>query len=235
MASDTWLKDYEACASVGQELMVLINDRNKNGRTSSTYTKLSAQIRVKLKTFSNEVNKLRQNLIRASSSYHITQREVERRQMLIDNLITKEKQINEAFKNEGSNSRNTLIGTDTFGNNDPWGVKDEPEDFQGRSNTEVRTQQQQIIQQQDRGLESLSHVITRQKQMAIDIGDEVDSQNVLIDDIGEHMDRTGERLIKETRHIKIVDRKSNTCGYWVAIVLLFIAIIVIVAVPYSNK
>lgn len=34
-----------------------------------------------------------------------TQREVERRQMLIDNLITKEKQINEAFKNEGSNSR----------------------------------------------------------------------------------------------------------------------------------
>ncbi|CAG2230959.1 STX8 [Mytilus edulis] len=146
MASDTWLKDYEACASVGQELMVLINDRNKNGRTSSTYTKLSAQIRVKLKTFSNEVNKLRQNLIRASSSYHITQREVERRQMLIDNLITKEKQINEAFKNEGSNSRNTLIGTDTFGNNDPWGVKDEPEDFKGRSNTEVRTQQQQIIQ-----------------------------------------------------------------------------------------
>jgi hypothetical protein len=34
-----------------------------------------------------------------------------------------------------------------------------------------------LLAEQDKGLESLSHVITRQKQMAIDIGDEVDSQN----------------------------------------------------------
>jgi hypothetical protein len=27
------------------------------------------------------------------------------------------------------------MGTDTFSNNDPWGVRDEPDDFQGRSNT----------------------------------------------------------------------------------------------------
>lgn len=34
----------------------------------------------------------------------------------------------------------------------------------------------------------------------------------LIDDIGDHMDQTKERLVKETRHIRIVDRKSATCG-----------------------
>ena len=33
----------------------------------------------------------------------------------------------------------------------------------------------------------------------------------LIDDITDHTDRTGHRLIKETRHIRIVDRKSATC------------------------
>ena len=33
----------------------------------------------------------------------------------------------------------------------------------------------------------------------------------LIDDITDHVDRTDQRLISETRHIKIVDRKSNTC------------------------
>ena len=34
-----------------------------------------------------------------------TQREVERRQMMMDNLTTKEKQIDQAFKNEASQSR----------------------------------------------------------------------------------------------------------------------------------
>lgn len=34
-----------------------------------------------------------------------TQREIDRRQMMIDNLTTKEKQINEAFKNDGGSTR----------------------------------------------------------------------------------------------------------------------------------
>ncbi|KAJ8318316.1 hypothetical protein KUTeg_003407 [Tegillarca granosa] len=110
--------------------------------------------------------------------------------------------------------RYNLMGStaaDTFGSGDPWGMRDEPEEFQGVSNEAIRQQQQHIIREQDQGLESLSHVIARQKEMATDIGNEVDSQNVLIDEITDHVDRTGERLIKETRHIRIVDRKSNTC------------------------
>ena len=38
------------------------------------------------------------------------------------------------------------MGTDTFSNNDPWGVRDEPDDFQGISNTDIRQQQQSIIE-----------------------------------------------------------------------------------------
>ena len=37
-----------------------------------------------------------------------------------------------------------------------------------------------VFSEQDQGLEALSRVIGRQKQMAIDIGDEVDSQNGII-------------------------------------------------------
>ena len=33
----------------------------------------------------------------------------------------------------------------------------------------------------------------------------------LIDDIHDHVDRTDQRLIRETKHIKIIDRKSATC------------------------
>ena len=38
------------------------------------------------------------------------------------------------------------------------------------------------------------------------------SDSELIDDITDQVDGTSDRLIKETRHIKIVDKKSATCG-----------------------
>eukprot|EP00106_Octopus_bimaculoides_P021169 XP_014788611.1 PREDICTED: syntaxin-8-like [Octopus bimaculoides] len=91
----------------------------------------------------------------------------------------------------------------------PW--LDEPEEFQSMGNQNLRTHQQRVIAQQDEGLDALSRVISHQKQMAVDIGNECDTQNEIIDDIGDHMDKINERLIKETRHIKIVDKKSNTC------------------------
>ncbi|KAL4239769.1 Syntaxin-8 [Mactra antiquata] len=235
MSGDSWLNDYDVCAQLGQEIMQKINERNKHDRTSKPYTKFSAQVRSLMKQFSADVQKLRNGLIRATSSYHITQREVERRQVMIDNLTTKEKQIQQAFRNEGSSSSRHHLMAGGSETSDPWGIREEPEEFKGFGNNELRTQQQVIIKEQDRGLEALSDVIARQKNMALDIGNEVDSQNVLIDDIADHTDRTGERLIKETRHVRIVDRKSATCCYWVFIVLLFVAIIVVVAVPYGGK
>ncbi|ESO98633.1 hypothetical protein LOTGIDRAFT_205331 [Lottia gigantea] len=245
MAGDSWLTEHDECSRKGQEIMEKINERNKHNRTSSQYTKLSAHVRSNMKQFSSSLNMLRQNLMRSSASYHITQREVERRQMLVDNLTSKEKQLDQAFRNEsgagsyvrspGKGDRSSLLGGETFGANDPWGIGEEPDQFQGVTNSGLQAQQQSVIQEQDRGLDALSSVIARQKQMALDIGDEVDQQNILIDDITDHVDRTGERLIKETRHVNIVDKKSNTCCYWVIIVVLFITMIVIVAVPYNGK
>ncbi|XP_060562342.1 syntaxin-8-like [Ruditapes philippinarum] len=232
--TDSWLTDYDRCLELGQDIMQKINERNKHNRTSTPYTKLSAQVRSSMKQFSGDLQKLKNGLIRATSSYHITQREVERRQVMIDNLTTKEKQIEQAFRNEAGESRYNLM-TGGSESADVWGVHEEPEDLRNVGNSEIRVQQQQIIQAQDQGLEALSDVIARQKNMALDIGNEVDSQNDLIDDITDHTDRTGHRLIKETRHIRIVDRKSATCCYWVFIVLLFVAILVVIIVPYKGK
>ncbi|XP_070186771.1 syntaxin-8-like isoform X2 [Littorina saxatilis] len=235
MASDSWLSEYETCSQLGQQIMETINERNKHSRTSSNYTKLSANVRTTLRQFQTDLNRLKQNLMRASSSYHITQREVERRQRLLDGLLTKEKQIDQASKNEGGESRQSLLGppTDSFSAaGDPWA---EPEQFQGVSSSALQHQQQHVLREQDQGLEALGRVISRQKQMALDIGDEVDLQNEIIDDITDHVDSTGNRIKRETRHISIVDRKSNTCCYYIVIIMLFIAIVVIVAVPYHGK
>ena len=108
-------------------------------------------------------------------------------------------------------------------------------DYSGMGFNDVRQMQSQVIRQQDEGLDQLSTVLSRQKQMAIDIGNEVEQHNDIIDDIHDHVDRTHDRLIRETRNIKVVDRKSGTCGLWVVIVLLFIAIVIIAVIPHNGK
>jgi syntaxin 8 len=65
--------------------------------------------------------------------------------------------------------------------------------------------------EQDRGLEALSEVISRQKNLAQVIGNEVDYQNELIDDITDHVDRTRDRIHGETQRVRTIDRKDATC------------------------
>lgn len=52
----------------------------------------------------------------------------------------------------------------------------------GRAQTvaELRQQQSQLLDDQDAGLDNLSKILSRQKQLAIRIGDEVETQNGII-------------------------------------------------------
>lgn len=233
MASqDTWLSEFKTVEKNGQDIMEKINERNQRRRNGGNYNKVQSDVRIMLKTFSRDLNNLKQSLLRASSSYHVTEREIDRRQSMLDQLITKEKQMTAAFQQEADQSdygRSSLLATDPRGRDtNPF---DEPEPDSNVSIDDMRRQQQQIIAEQDQGLEALSGIIQRQKLMGQAISDEVDLQNDIIDDIDARMDQTNQRLIRETTHVRKVTAKSSTCGMLVVIVLLIIAIIVVAVVP----
>lgn len=92
---------------------------------------------------------------------------------------------------------------------------------------DLKQQQVRILEDQDHGLEALSKVISRQKDLAIRIGDEVDIQNDILDTLGDQMENTDLRINRETQHIGTVSRKDATCGYYVVIGILFVAILVV--------
>ncbi|XP_070580920.1 syntaxin-8-like isoform X2 [Ptychodera flava] len=232
---DAWLSEYDRCERRAQEIMESINERNRLQRTGSSHSKISSEIRFALKNFSQDLNNLRQNLIRASTSYHLTQREVERRQVLLDNLVTKEKQLNDNFKNDlQSNMGRTSLLHQGPGSSraNPWDM-DESEETSTMTVSDIRQQQQHIIAEQDRGLEALSQVIARQKQMGEHIGDELEEHNEIIDDLTGQMGRADQKLLKETKHIKKIDKKSGSCVMMVIIVVLLIAIVVVAVVPFK--
>ena len=65
--------------------------------------------------------------------------------------------------------------------------------------------------------------------MGEDIFREVTQQNDLIDDIDDRVENVNQRLLDTTSNVRVVSNKDRTCGYWIIILLLAIAIIAVLA------
>ncbi|CAG9761658.1 unnamed protein product [Ceutorhynchus assimilis] len=222
LEEDPWILEHESCEKLQREIMSQLTERQRHPRTSQKYAQISADIRLRLKQFNNELQQLRLKLDTSSTSTAITAAESERRTRQIEVLMTKATQMQKLFEEQLSmkrmEERTELLGAD-------W-----DEASGGPSNLsfdDMRARQKQMLGEQEKGLESLSKIISRQKNIASTISNEVDYHNEILDDIGTQIDNTDQRVRVETDRVGVVDRKDNTCGYWVVIIILFISIIVV--------
>ncbi|XP_037545898.1 syntaxin-8 [Nematolebias whitei] len=237
MSHDPWLQNYDATCRLAQEVAENIHERNRQQRTGGNPAKMNMTLRASLQKLKQNIAQLKEGLLRASSSRRIMQSEADRRQNLIDDLLTREKQLNGTFRGditEPESTRSALMagkaGAGGGGAANPWLIN-ESEETKGLSFGDIKQQQQRIIEAQDAGLDALAAVISRQKIMGQDIGNELDEHNEIIDDLAHLVDKTDGRIRNETRRVKLVETKSASCGMMVVIVLLLIAIIVIAAWP----
>uniref|UniRef100_A0A3Q3W553 Syntaxin-8 n=1 Tax=Mola mola TaxID=94237 RepID=A0A3Q3W553_MOLML len=237
MSQDPWLQNYEATCRMAQEIAEKIHERNRQQGTGVNPAKINMTLRALLQKLKQNIAQLKHGLLPASSTRHIMQLEADRRQNLIDELLTREKQLNATFKGdimEPGPSRSTLMGDGAGVSQgvatNPWLVN-ETEETGGLTFGEIKEQQQQIIDAQDAGLDALAAVISRQKMMGQEIGNELDEQNEIIDDLTHLVDKTDDRIRNETRRVKLVETKSASCGMLVVIVLLLIAIVVVAVWP----
>ncbi|XP_074870662.1 syntaxin-8 isoform X2 [Carettochelys insculpta] len=234
MAPDPWLSLYDATCYIAQEIAEKIQERNRCQRSGESSTKLNVTIRSLLQNLKERIDQLKDLLLRATSTHQITQLEGDRRQNLVDDLLTRQRQLQTSYKNDGTEPdviRSSLMtGGVKRGVSNPW-LLEETEETRGLGFDEIRQQQQRIIQEQDAGLDALATVLVRQKQMGQEIGNELEEQNEIIDDLTNLVANTDDKLRRQTRHVKTVDKKSTSCGMLVVIVLLLIAIAVVAVWP----
>lgn len=232
---DPWLSTYDSTYHVAQEIAEKIHERNRYLRNGENPVKINVTIRSLMKRLNESIGQLRDSLLRSVSTRQITQLEGDRRQNLVDELLTKERQLQMSFKSEGTEPdviRSSLMTGGAAGSSqyNPWVMK-ESEETQGLGIGELKQQQQRIIAEQDSGLDALSSIIARQKQMGYDIGNELEEQNEIIDDLANLVENTDSKVRNQTRHVKLVDKKSGSCAMMVVIVLLLIAIVVVAVWP----
>ncbi|XP_021081431.2 syntaxin-8 isoform X2 [Mesocricetus auratus] len=226
MAPDPWFSTYDSTCQIAQEIAEKIQQRNQCERRGEKTPKLTLTIRTLLKNLKVKIDTLKDLLLRAVSTRQITQLEGDRRQNLLDDLVTRERLLLASFKNEGAEPdliRSSLMSEEAKrGTPNPW-LCEEPEETRGLGFDEIRQQQQKIIQEQDAGLDALSSIISRQKQMGQEIGNELDEQNEIIDDLANLVENTDEKLRTEARRVTLVDRKSTSCGASMAMLLIICA------------
>ncbi|XP_040187057.1 syntaxin-8 isoform X1 [Rana temporaria] len=235
MAPDPWLSIYDDTYHLAQEIAEKIHERERYLRNGENPTRVMVTIRTLMKKLNERIEQLRDSLLRSVSTRQITQLEGDRRQNLVDELLTKERHLQMSLSNEGAAPdvvRSSLMSGGASGSSrsNPW-VMEEPEETRNLSSRDLKQQQQRMIAEQDAGLDALSNILGRQKQMGYDIGNELDDQNEIIDDLANLVESTDSRVRNRTRQVKLVDKKTGACAMWVLIVLLLIAIVVVAAWP----
>lgn len=191
---------------MSREIQNQIVLRNLEKRFTPDYTKLSAALKFRLKQLSDELNQLKQKLLYAN---HLTLDESERRQRQLELLQSKFIHLEKEFSFVPISSEETIHGS-TVG-----------------SNNVSSMDRSEILQYQNNSLDALSAIISRQKNIAIKIGDEVDVQNNIIDNLAQQIDNNDVLINQETNHVVIVQKKDSTWSYWSIIICLFVAIVLI--------
>lgn len=178
--SDIWLTEADVCERLCIEITSQISQRNKEFVTSERYKNLSAGVRVRLNQFNSQVKELRRKL--ETSTDGLTSEEAERRLRQVEILESKRIRLQSEFINIGAGNldrENLLAPGPSLWIDDDY--REEPSDREALLKTytaqKLRRQNEKVIKEQDEGLDNLSKIISRQKDIAIRIHEEVENQN----------------------------------------------------------
>ncbi|KAH8302643.1 hypothetical protein KR044_009159, partial [Drosophila immigrans] len=219
--------EYEGCERLRHQLLVQLHQRREHEASpgSTEYVKLTASIQSGLEQLRKDVGHLKVVLDNAATWETSPEEELQQRRISYDKLTSQLREINTKFTN--STRANQLAPPST---SSPWqnaagstiSAANRPRDVES-----MKRLQTEIMEDQNRGLEVLSATIARQRELATTLGNEVEDQNSILDNLSNSMDRVESGVQRETRSIGQVNRTDSTCGYWLVIIALFVAIIIV--------
>ncbi|KAH9849401.1 hypothetical protein C2E23DRAFT_784422 [Lenzites betulinus] len=105
---------------------------------------------------------------------------------------------------------------------------DDPE--AGYSSQEMLLQQRDIMETQDVHLDELSRSITRQRDISLQINDELDVHTGLLEGLDHDLDRTDSRLTNARRRLDRVAKGAKENGSTVMIGLLILVLLILIIV-----
>ncbi|CAD7002909.1 unnamed protein product [Ceratitis capitata] len=222
---DSWSRECESCATLNQGILLKLEQREKRQKNSVEYNRLTTAIQAELKQFEGEVKELNQKLGLLEGARSIDRDELFRRRQQIDALKNQFALVNRRATQDTRWERAELFAQSPNDSTNEPATSSPITDDINDVNT-LKQRQIDILERQNRGLEVLSQTISRQRNLASQLGQEVENQNDILDNLADTMERVDARVHVETGNIGEINRKDSTWGYWLIIILLFIAIVI---------
>jgi syntaxin 8 len=102
-------------------------------------------------------------------------------------------------------------------------------DHAALDNQQIHAYHSQVIAEQDDQLDQLGASIGRQRELSMQIGDELDGQVVLLDDVEEGVDRHSEQFRRARGRLDRFSRKARE-NWSLTVIVVLIAILVLLIV-----
>eukprot|EP00731_Ephydatia_muelleri_P028704 Em0020g348a len=218
-SQNSWDAEYEALVDLEAQMRAKLRERDKSPHQN---TKLSGLLDSLLQEFQQGVQRLSTSLSKRAL-IGVSEQEKAKRRGAVDEMTTKYNELKQLIANGASGATGASVG---------------PGRVHRLSADDIRLQQKQIIDEQDRGLEALSQALRRQQNMGLAIQEEVVTHNEIIDGIHDATTKTDQKIKRRTQQVNEVRKKDScwcTCGLWTTIILLAIAIIIIATVQYKKS
>ncbi|KAI0518523.1 v-SNARE [Xylaria bambusicola] len=110
---------------------------------------------------------------------------------------------------------------------DTMGYRDEAN---GMNNVQIHQYHQRVLEQQDEQLDRLGASIARQRELSMQIGDELDDQVAMLDDVDVAVDRHQGRLDRAKRQVNRITRAAGESKQMIAIIVLIIILVLLIAI-----
>lgn len=110
----------------------------------------------------------------------------------------------------------------------PEGYRDTAEGLS--DNVQVHAYHSRILREQDDQLDRLGESISRQRELSMQIGDELDDQVALLEDQEALVDRHSSRLDRARRQVGRIARSAGESKQMIAIIVLIVILVLLIAV-----
>ncbi|KAL6706797.1 hypothetical protein ACN47E_005133 [Coniothyrium glycines] len=107
---------------------------------------------------------------------------------------------------------------------------DAPPDQSDLSNQQIHTFHSEVLREQDDQLDRLGASIGRQRELSMQIGDELDGQVMLLDDVEEGVDRHAAQFVRARGRLDRFSRKARENWSLTIIVVLIVILVLLIII-----
>ena len=105
-----------------------------------------------------------------------------------------------------------------------------PDPTSDMNNQQIHAYHEQVMQEQDDQLDTLSQSIGRQRHLAMQVGDELEGQVALLDQVDRGVDRHQGRLDGAKRRLKGVSQKAKANWGMTTIIVLIVVLVLLIVI-----